>query len=386
MDRLREILEEKLEEIAILLTEELYEGVSFFALSLCYFIFMVRLTDSVLRPIYMEQIGLYLDSAAMKKLVWIVYGANFGLFLLAGYRKRSLLNLLQTGLVPLMVCFGLQRLQAHFVIMWPVFLALSLAGVVCLFFFALDAVRRLKRMRHRKHRKNQVGPDRRKIRLVTRCLRRWRSALTVFLVAFCGIGLLIYAVDNGQTAAVSRNGEQVYEDGTLWDAHPEKLRPLKSENYNALSPGGRLEALQGIVDLEVLYFGIGPLNLTAEQIEDIGENGYFDGNRGIIVLNDRLLQDDVDRSTCLETVLHECYHAYELACVEAVDWEQVDTSLRMYRDVSKWRDDFLSYQSATGYSNEEEYSIYYNQSLEADARAYAAEWVIHYLDYIDAME
>ena len=80
----------------------------------------------------------------------------------------------------------------------------------------------------------------------------------------------------------------------------------------------------------------------------------------------------------VNTILHECRHAYQHDCVDSLDWSDTEVQTGIYfSEVRNWRYEHANYVSAS-----EDRDVYYNQWIEKDARHYAEEGVYVYQQYI----
>lgn len=86
-----------------------------------------------------------------------------------------------------------------------------------------------------------------------------------------------------------------------------------------------------------------------------------------------------DPAEYLNTLLHECRHAYQHDCVDSLDWNDpaVQTGI-YYAQARKWRFEHANYISLS-----EGQDAYFSQTIESDARRYADEGVYVYQQYID---
>ena len=219
------------------------------------------------------------------------------------------------------------------------------------------------------------------IYLVRKNYRRILKLVVIFLFV---IFLCRQILGTEKTEKVVSNiGTVNNVEENLWENNKDILVRLKEENFAVLSREEKAEALQGIVDLEMVYYGIDAVPLKVEILdEDV--RGSYDHESRVITVNQNIL--DLTTEEILEVVLHECYHAYQCACIEEVDWEHVNVELRLYKDILQWKEDLNSYVGAKMVSESNEYTEYYNQSCEQDARDYAREWAYWYMLFIGGIE
>ena len=80
----------------------------------------------------------------------------------------------------------------------------------------------------------------------------------------------------------------------------------------------------------------------------------------------------------LDTICHECRHAYQHYVVDMLDWSQDSVNSHYYyRSAQQWKLELNDYRD--GQLN---YDTYYQQSIEADARAYAERSVYVYMEFL----
>ena len=111
--------------------------------------------------------------------------------------------------------------------------------------------------------------------------------------------------------------------------------------------------------------------------------GQYVTNDKIIDLN-RKHVEEADVLEVIGTVAHECYHAYQIQCVEMYkSLDEADKDLEMFSDVVKYGKEFENYILAN-----EDFGEYYLQNVEIDARTYAENRVLDYRynygDYVKA--
>ena len=91
-----------------------------------------------------------------------------------------------------------------------------------------------------------------------------------------------------------------------------------------------------------------------------GQQGGYNPQNNSIELNMNLLEQK-DCSGLLNTILHEARHAFQLKAIENPNSVSVDVG-----KINEWRENFVNYIPP-----ELDYEEYRNQSVEADAFAYA---------------
>lgn len=154
------------------------------------------------------------------------------------------------------------------------------------------------------------------------------------------------------------------------------LRLLEDSSWKLLSDQEKVDVLQVIADIETRYMEIAPITVVNCHLEN-RTIGAYDHSQ-------RQAQIDLDKHTGYEsieyvnTILHECRHAYQHDCVDSLDWNDTEVQTGIYfSEVRNWRYEHANYVSAS-----EDRDAYYNQRIEKDARYYAEEGVYVYQQYI----
>lgn len=363
---------EWLSELWEAMTVSLFGRLLFPVLAALGFWSVFNLFGDMLTPVYLEWPGLYLDGENFRWTGWVIFGMNLGMLMLAGYGKRSVVNLIHMWTVPFLLCLALQGFGVNLRIS-----AAAAAAALCLGAAGTALIWKVLRPRW----KRTAGKRRARRRIY---IKGARSGRRVWTAAVLVLGLCTLLLPGRRMYAV-RLLENDRNDERLWETQKEALCDLKEERYAQLAVEERVRLLQTVADLEMAGFGVDRVSVRLETQEDSGNNGYYDTTENEIVLNPARLSDGAGAEEALDTLLHECFHAYESACVEAVDWESVDVSLEPYCRAADWRNDFLSYKNADGEADFKEYLNYYNQAVEEDAREYSAWRTPLYLEYADSL-
>ena len=154
------------------------------------------------------------------------------------------------------------------------------------------------------------------------------------------------------------------------------LQLLEDSSWELLSDQEKVDVLQVIADIETHYMKIVPVTVVNCHLEN-RTIGVYDHSQ-------RQAQIDLDKHIGYEsleyvnTILHECRHAYQHDCVDSLDWSDTEVQTGIYfSEVRNWRYEHANYVSAS-----EDRDVYYNQWIEKDARHYAEEDVYVYQQYI----
>lgn len=162
------------------------------------------------------------------------------------------------------------------------------------------------------------------------------------------------------------------DDATI-KGNIEYLKNLKYEYWNNLTVKQRLEVMQCCADIECDFLGISDdVKVVASNLED-GVFGVFDSRFNIIKLRLDLIANG-DGEDVLDTLLHECRHAYQHALVQSYYKADESTKkLYIYKQISYFADNFDDYYDG------DDYEKYYNQACEEDSREYAEDRVEEYM-------
>ena len=160
--------------------------------------------------------------------------------------------------------------------------------------------------------------------------------------------------------------------------HIEEVCKLNSDTWETMSLEERMDLLQTIANIERNFLGVDhELPLGAGEMEE-GTLGKYNPVTNQIVLSlDHLAEDDV--FGVLDTVLHECYHAYQHSLVDLYGQSpERYRDLQLFDEAREYAEEMADYQSG------EDFTAYYTQRMERDARVYAAAGVNDYKDRIIA--
>lgn len=371
------------------ITKEIYGRNAFLLLSVCLFYLCTTLWWGALKPVYLEAFRLYLDSRDMRQLAWAVFICNCGVFCILERGPKSLPNLGQVVLFPILACCILQGMVRDFYGAILLFLSSGLlAGGAAWLLAEAGIGKKGKRQIRGRTENDRPGRKGRQRFLVSRTIRVYagngRAWMTLSLLLFCALSACLQM---GNRAVASKEEEgSLRESDALWSQNQDRLSLLREETFQNMTPEEKLQAMQGIVELEMISFGIDRVSLSAIPIENENEAGYFDVGGSSIFISDRLLEEGISAQDCLNTVLHECYHAYELSCIRELGRRRWGWELRLYEKALAWQEDILAYRTVGDAPSWEEYDAYYGQTVEEDARIYATERGRTYLEYIEGIQ
>jgi len=212
-------------------------------------------------------------------------------------------------------------------------------------------------------------------------VRRWKKGMERILGCFCILAFVGGAAGKiGITEADQKLELVISERENLFETNEAYLRLWQDEEFSQLNKTEKMELFQKLADLECQYLGIDPVIVEQEKYENEKQRGYYSEYGRILSISKKLL--DADRMDALETLLHECHHAYAHDLVNYVVIADLleKTELRMFREVYRLKDAFENYVEA-----EEDYTAYYWNPVEVEARAYAKERMEVYLWFVDGI-
>ena len=134
--------------------------------------------------------------------------------------------------------------------------------------------------------------------------------------------------------------------------------------------------MQVIADIETNYMGINPVVVVNCHLENQTIGAYDHSERQVHI--DLEKHNGYDSLEYVNTILHECRHAYQHDCVDSLDWDNSQVQSGIYfAQARTWRYEQNNYVSAN-----ENRDAYLNQMTEKDARYYADEGSQIYQQYI----
>ncbi len=224
-----------------------------------------------------------------------------------------------------------------------------------------------------KNRKNRISIFKNRVSHVflgTRTI--FAFCIAILLVPFGIKTTLGYSIFQPLEPAVNYSCSEEY---TIANNADEVVK-LEEDVWMTLTFQEKLDLMQTIANIERNYLGIShELNVEAATLDD-STHGYYDDSRHLIVLNITHLENDSSYEV-LDTLCHEAYHAYQHRQLDAFNQLDDDSrNLLMFYDVQKYKEEFEG-----GYiDGDEDFSAYYLQISEWEAREYAEEAVNDYTE------
>ena len=155
------------------------------------------------------------------------------------------------------------------------------------------------------------------------------------------------------------------------------LQSLKPEKWINLTEPQKLDVLQTVANIEAQKLGL-PHELTV-TLKPLPENvaAYYNDNDHSITLNISSF-DDGSSGSCLNSVCHEAYHAFQhRLCDLYTQSNDKLRSLSLFDSARHYINEFRSYSDG-----DSDYTSYYTQHCETDARDYAYDRTAEYFELI----
>lgn len=212
--------------------------------------------------------------------------------------------------------------------------------------------------------------------ILSTAVRRYLVIGTALLLAVPSIAVMsVYgldgAVQRGMEHAVIESGDQ---NQVL--ANFRTVQLLREDQWQRLDAQGKIDVLQVIADIETNHMQISPVEVVNCHLEDRTFGEYDQAKRQARI--DLEKHEGYDAFEYLNTILHECRHAYQHDCVESLDWNDPEVLTGIYyAQARQWRYEHANYVSAA-----EDRDGYYQQAIEKDARSYAEEGMYVYEQYV----
>lgn len=272
-------------------------------------------------------------------------------------QRRSCISLFANVVFPFQV-YAVLSYWAYF----PVWIKITLgvALVLCSAFISMVMFRKIKKRRFRskilRYRLKHALLGAKVIAVLCLCA----FVLPMSISAYLGNDL--YEASNGDTVIWDRTDE--------WSlpSNMDAVLKLKPEVWETLSLMERLDVLSVVKNIEMRYLGIRhEVYLTADNLDEdtLGQYVYKEHK---IVINVTHLKDS-PVAKLVETVAHECHHAYTRQLVAAYQSLPDEyKNLLMFFDAQLYEEGYANY-----IDSDEDYKEYSMQYCEMQARVYAEE-------------
>lgn len=211
-------------------------------------------------------------------------------------------------------------------------------------------------------------------------IRKRLSSLLIVLFLTVPSGLCVFIYGLNQPYSIATISKELFSQTSfesLAIQNEAVLRNLASDKWATLSHEEKMNTLQTVVNIETTYLTTSPITLKSTKLEDstVGQYSY---DENIIYIDSEFMATS-DSMDVIDTICHECRHAYQHSVVDMLDWSQDSvTTHYFYRSARQWKLEFSDYRNG-----QLDYNTYYQQSIEADARAYAERSVYVYMEFLE---
>lgn len=209
-----------------------------------------------------------------------------------------------------------------------------------------------------------------------------RSIPAIFLCPFLAVVLITLL--RGGTLIVPNIDPTQYKasEESLLLGNLDTICKLNEEQWTELSSQEKIDVLQLIVAIERDSLGIyHEISLQCEISKKDSVLGEYDPINHVIMINIDHLEKDPPQEV-LDTIVHECYHAYQWCLAHLfADSDEQYRELYLFTDAKQYVNEFSNYHDDG--DSYKDYVSYYYQSVEVNARIYAANAVEHYYSLID---
>ena len=202
------------------------------------------------------------------------------------------------------------------------------------------------------------------------------AVLAKIVFAFFPADFFRLPAENHHKGEIEAVSAQVRDD--LLDRHKAELARLSE--WDTLSEGDKLELMQLLCNIECIYYGIPHRVSVRFSLLPLDTGGTYDPESDEITLNCYYV-NHLPFSVSLNSLLHECTHAYQHAMVDAYqETPEEYRNLICLRDARVFQYEFAHY---VGGDEDDEFDEYYSQKVERDARDIAEAVAHFYCDRLD---
>lgn len=198
----------------------------------------------------------------------------------------------------------------------------------------------------------------------------------MFFVAFLAISSIsghdLYKSDVEPVVSTPENTEWTVNNKI------DTVKLLKEDSWSQLDVQEKLDVLGTIVNIEVRYLGINhPITLKSGILEESSLSHYEPKNNCIVISLTHLA--DSKANEALNSICHECYHAYQHSQVEVYSIIPEEyKNMIMFNDVGDYEKEFNDYEDGS-----DDITKYFLQKSETNARKYASASVDSYYQLIE---
>lgn len=154
------------------------------------------------------------------------------------------------------------------------------------------------------------------------------------------------------------------------------IQLLEDDQWCLLSAQEKTHVLQVVADIETSYMQISPVVVRNCPLANNIVGSYDSMKREAQIDLDK--HEGYSSLEYINTILHECRHAYQHDCVASLNWS--DPSIQTgiyYAQARQWRYEHRNYISSS-----ENPRAYFSQAIEKDARNYAEDGMYLYKQFL----
>lgn len=274
------------------------------------------------------------------------------------------------------------NLVENLILSWSVFVVLAyveifkqrmviiglLVSGISVFMTVLVLCRKIKR----KDKKKFVIRNR-----VLNVINMWRRNLSfasVFLLVPIGASMMF----NGTILNSKVEVAKVYGDEHCLEANIDVICDIDPERWGKLDVQQKLNVCQKIVNCEARYLGIShEIGVGTADLSE-GTLAYYSEIQHKIVIDLEHLNNSHSYEV-LETLIHECTHAYQYEQVTLYQkLDEESRNLLMFYDASVYLEEFADYEDGS-----EDFFLYYSQLAEINARKAGEEEAQEYIERVN---
>lgn len=192
-------------------------------------------------------------------------------------------------------------------------------------------------------------------------------ASACLLLALISVSILAYAGEDSLSTEVTFIDSPILDNEWSVENKMDTVMLLDEHEWAKLDKQERLDVLGTMVNIELRYLGVyRPTNLECSPL-DADECACFDPNTQTIKIDSgNLMKNSAEES--LNSICHECYHAYEHQQVELYSIIPGE-----YRSMQMFYETYMYAKEFSDYISSDEGALEYSkQHCEENARSYAA--------------
>lgn len=226
-----------------------------------------------------------------------------------------------------------------------------------------------------KNRKNISGIIKHRVRHC--CIKSQGILAVAFMIIMFVIGFRGIFGDNILSASTSATSYNQGSAQTISN-NIDTILLLQEDKWNTLSLQEKLNTLQTVANIETHYLGLpNELHIGADNLGEGTLACYNDNTYTISIDLEHL--ENASVYDVLDSCCHEAYHSYQHRLVDAYNLSEDSLrGLRIYNSAGQYAQEFRNYNNGA-----RNFTSYFFQHCEMDAREYAESAVMDYYSRID---